>query len=464
MFERLKRILAGPPVKEPERQTMIVSGGTDENPYKRSTLFGPEADRIKAVQRWRQIYKRGRPVSEGIDSYPLFCLSPGWQLVCNKGNEGQKDRVQEWLDQPHIDFDGIMWQGILDALICGTAFQEIISTRGSDIWGIIPRDASSFRIKYDQYGRITGYEQILMKLQGVESVIPIDMDRLLTITLFPIPGEMYGASLIGRAEDDIMRDLDIIESLSKAMHRHGTPKQQWDIGTPENPANEVELKKIARSIEDIHAKTDFVTANTKINMQTDTQTTVQKNAQKNTTKNTEKKTESKLEMFWAKIFTTKQDFVLAVCDEELIEKELKMRTESHGKKNFLKVKISKNFYGGMLVNEAVVVKLMNKATIGNLMGIRSVNLAEKNGFILRENIILIDEVLTPDSSRFWPRDGYKPGSGQPSFDKQFVRDYLETLDWNKTAPGPELPGDIVEKTSQKYLEAYQRLTGKELNI
>jgi len=81
-----------------------------------------------------------------------------------------------------------------------------------------------------------------------------------------------------------------------------------------------------------------------------------------------------------------------------------------------------------------------------------------------DEIILIDEVLTPDSSRFWPRDGYKPGSGQPSFDKQFVRDYLETLDWNKTAPGPELPGDIVEKTSQKYLEAYQRLTGKELNI
>jgi hypothetical protein len=266
MFERLKRILAGPPVKEPERQTMIVSGGTDDNPYKRSTLFGPEADRIKAVQRWRQIYKRGGPVSEGIDSYPLFCLSPGWQLVCNEGNEGQKDRVQEWMDQPHISFDAIMWQGILDALICGTAFQEIISTRGSDIWGIIPRDASSFRIKYDQYGRITGYEQILMKLEGVESVIPIDMERMLTITLFPVPGEMYGASLIGRAEDDIMRDLDIIESISKAIHRHGTPKQQWDVGDPENPANDADMKKIARSIEDIHAKTDFVTSNTKINM------------------------------------------------------------------------------------------------------------------------------------------------------------------------------------------------------
>ncbi len=77
-------------------------------------------------------------------------------------------------------------------------------------------------------------------------------------------------------------------------------------------------------------------------------------------------------------------------------------------------------------------------------------------------LILIDEVLTPDSSRFWPADEYQPGKGQPSFDKQFVRDYLETLDWNKTPPGPVLPPEGVAKTQAKYLEAYQRLTGKEL--
>jgi len=77
-------------------------------------------------------------------------------------------------------------------------------------------------------------------------------------------------------------------------------------------------------------------------------------------------------------------------------------------------------------------------------------------------LILIDEVLTPDSSRFWPADQYAPGKGQPSFDKQFVRDYLETLDWNKTPPGPKLPDVVVAKTSAKYLEAYERLTGKKL--
>jgi len=78
------------------------------------------------------------------------------------------------------------------------------------------------------------------------------------------------------------------------------------------------------------------------------------------------------------------------------------------------------------------------------------------------NLILIDEVLTPDSSRFWPADQYAPGKGQPSFDKQFVRDYLETLTWSKTPPGPVLPDDVVARTSAKYLEAYERLTGKKL--
>ena len=76
--------------------------------------------------------------------------------------------------------------------------------------------------------------------------------------------------------------------------------------------------------------------------------------------------------------------------------------------------------------------------------------------------ILIDEVLTPDSSRFWPEDEYTPGRPQKSFDKQFVRDYLLTLDWDKKPPAPHLPDDIVEKTSERYLEAFRRLTDREL--
>jgi phosphoribosylaminoimidazole-succinocarboxamide synthase len=78
-------------------------------------------------------------------------------------------------------------------------------------------------------------------------------------------------------------------------------------------------------------------------------------------------------------------------------------------------------------------------------------------------VILIDEVLTPDSSRFWPQDQYRPGVSPPSFDKQFVRDWLLTTGWDKNSPPPQVPDDVVAKTREKYLEAYERLTGKKLS-
>ena len=99
--------------------------------------------------------------------------------------------------------------------------------------------------------------------------------------------------------------------------------------------------------------------------------------------------------------------------------------------------------------------------------------AEARGIILADTkfefgltdageLLLIDEVMTPDSSRYWPRDTYRPGGAQPSFDKQFVRDYLESICWNKQPPVPSLPDDVVMRTRQKYLEAFRRLTGREL--
>jgi phosphoribosylaminoimidazole-succinocarboxamide synthase len=100
--------------------------------------------------------------------------------------------------------------------------------------------------------------------------------------------------------------------------------------------------------------------------------------------------------------------------------------------------------------------------------------AESRGLILAdtkfefgrtaEGIILADEVLTPDSSRFWDAATWKPGGAQPSFDKQFVRDYLESIHWNKQAPAPSLPSDVAERTQAKYLEAFHRLTGRHLNL
>ena len=81
----------------------------------------------------------------------------------------------------------------------------------------------------------------------------------------------------------------------------------------------------------------------------------------------------------------------------------------------------------------------------------------------KNELVLIDEVLTADSSRFWPRDSYRVGVSPPSYDKQFVRDYLETLDWNKEPPAPKLPADVIARTSEKYREALQRLTGRTLS-
>jgi len=89
-------------------------------------------------------------------------------------------------------------------------------------------------------------------------------------------------------------------------------------------------------------------------------------------------------------------------------------------------------------------------------------LVERGGEDGGHEIILIDEVMTPDSSRFWPADSYAPGGAQPSFDKQFVRDYLESIKWNKQPPVPSLPEDVVERTRAKYLDAFRRLTGREL--
>jgi len=98
--------------------------------------------------------------------------------------------------------------------------------------------------------------------------------------------------------------------------------------------------------------------------------------------------------------------------------------------------------------------------------------AESRGLILAdtkfefgktsEGVILADEVLTPDSSRFWDGKAWEPGGAQPSFDKQFVRDYLESIRWNKQAPAPKLPDEVVERTRAKYLEAFRRITGREM--
>ena len=117
--------------------------------------------------------------------------------------------------------------------------------------------------------------------------------------------------------------------------------------------------------------------------------------------------------------------------------------------------------GGELTEKlaGISIRLYEKAAAAALGG-RIIIADTKFEYGIRDGeIILIDELLTPDSSRFWSAEEYSPGGAQKSFDKQFVRDYLESIKWNKLPPAPVLPDDIVLKTSERYLEAYRRLTG-----
>jgi phosphoribosylaminoimidazole-succinocarboxamide synthase len=131
------------------------------------------------------------------------------------------------------------------------------------------------------------------------------------------------------------------------------------------------------------------------------------------------------------------------------------------------------------ISEADAAALVGRDLIGQLKELTlelyafGVAHAEACGIILADTkfefgrlpdgrVLLIDEAMTPDSSRYWPKDRYAPGGPQPSFDKQFVRDYLEEIRWNKQPPVPSLPDDVVRRTAEKYVDAYRRLTGREL--
>ena len=113
--------------------------------------------------------------------------------------------------------------------------------------------------------------------------------------------------------------------------------------------------------------------------------------------------------------------------------------------------------------QEISIKLYQEAsTFALTKGIIIADTKFEFGLDDENHVVLIDEILTPDSSRFWPLDQYREGASQPSFDKQFIRDWLENSGWNKTPPPPSLPEDVIRKTSQKYLEAFKKLTGQDI--
>jgi phosphoribosylaminoimidazole-succinocarboxamide synthase len=138
--------------------------------------------------------------------------------------------------------------------------------------------------------------------------------------------------------------------------------------------------------------------------------------------------------------------------------------ESTGHDINISAAAARDIIGDSLGNEIEALSLAVYAKASEYAAGRGIIIADtKFEFgLVGDSVILIDEVMTPDSSRFWDAATYAPGKGQPSFDKQFVRDYLLTLDWDQTYPGPELPDEIVSKTAEKYREAYHRIVGEDL--
>lgn len=271
MFERFERLLTrllgrnkGIPVRQPaaaaQPLTRIAGGGTvGKSGLERMLLHasgsGTEPHDVRA-KRWRAVYRTGGPVSTCIDAFPLFVLSNGFTFSCREGAEDALERVNTWADQSHVHLHAVIWQIVLDGILVGTSYSEIVPDDGAfGIWGIVPRDASMFTPIYDDYGRISEYEQLVTR----ETRISIPTDRLLAITPFPIPGEIYGASLVERAFDDILRDTDIYESIAVAIRRHGTQRYHVKVGQPGESITPEDLAQIKREFTEITAKNDWVT-------------------------------------------------------------------------------------------------------------------------------------------------------------------------------------------------------------
>lgn len=253
--QRIIRLLE----KQPDPVSRVVPCNEERNPFARNGR-DDNKPRRERIRRWQRMYERGGPVADAFDAYWLFALTNGYELVCQDGADALKDRVQEFFDQPHVDMDQVFADGILAASLAGDSYQEIIPTRNGDIWGIVSRDPGTFGKVVDEYGRITGYTQYTPGKDGLTEIeTPLEPDRILNLQLWRMPGQVYGLSLMDRAEDDINRDCDTIESITKAIHRHGTPKNQWAIGSDEHRATDADIDNTEKQIEKQNAKTDYVT-------------------------------------------------------------------------------------------------------------------------------------------------------------------------------------------------------------
>lgn len=203
------------------------------------------------MQKYENIYRKGGLISQAIDAYPLFGLSPGYTL---EGDAGEVSMVQAWFDK--IEVEQLMWQAWVDSLVYGDSIQEMVYSRKGELLYLVPRNPKYFTIDVDKWGMIESYTQ---RTDGEETVLkPVNVSNLALITL---SGESYGQSLLGRSIDDVMRDTKTAESTAIAIERHGYPRYHIKAGNFDHGTEYSDEDKttIATKFEELKADNEFIT-------------------------------------------------------------------------------------------------------------------------------------------------------------------------------------------------------------
>lgn len=205
----------------------------------------------KDLQKYENIYRKGGLISQAIDAYPLFGLSSGYTL---EGAPKDMKAVQAWLDK--IDVEQLMWQAWVDSLVYGDSIQEMVYSKKGDLLYLVPRNPKYFTIDVDQWGMIEGYTQ-----RADNKETKLKPEKVSNLALISLSGESYGHSLIGRAEDDIMRDTLTAEGTAVAIHRHGFPRYHIIAGDIESndKFSDEEKKAMKTAFEDLKPDNEFIT-------------------------------------------------------------------------------------------------------------------------------------------------------------------------------------------------------------
>lgn len=204
----------------------------------------------KDLQKYENIYRKGGLISQAIDAYPLFGLSPGYTL---EGAPKDVKDVQAWFDK--IDFELLAWQAWVDSLVYGDSIQEMVYSKKGELLYLVPRNPKYFTIDVDEWGMIESYTQ-----RADNKATKLKPEKVSNLSLISLSGESYGQSLIGRSEDDIMRDTMTAESTAIAIRRHGFPRYHIKAGdlTSGSEYSDEDKKEIAREFEELKADNEFI--------------------------------------------------------------------------------------------------------------------------------------------------------------------------------------------------------------